>query len=285
MLLDWPCRGWTGSKLPAPAHGAAGAPILILTARGSEDDRVRGLQAGADDYLTKPFGSAELLARIDALARRASIAPSDAERLEIDGCLLDLGRCLAHRHGDAIPLTPREVGILRWLHRHRARAVSARRTAADRVGAPASGGELETRTVDMTIANLRQKIEREPAEPRIIVTVKGVGYAWGRDMNRAPSCAAIVVLLAGRGASHGVVRVVAARARGRRASAAGAACAVDDQASARSPTASAQRLEELRRAESQRPYFHYQNLYHDPKGASEGLSVVPSPLASGRRIR
>ena len=153
-------------------------PILILTARGSEQDRVKGLQAGADDYLTKPFGSAELLARIDALRRRAAIAPSDAERVEIDGCVLDLGRCLAHRSGDPLPLTAREVGILRWLHRHRARAVPRTELLQMIWGA---SDEIETRTVDMTIANLRQKIEREPAEPRIIVTVKGIGYAWGEQ--------------------------------------------------------------------------------------------------------
>lgn len=151
-------------------------PILILTARGSEDDRVRGLQAGADDYLTKPFGTNELLARIEALRRRASIAPADAERVEIDGCILDLGRCEAHRDGAAIALTAREVGILRWLHRHRARAVPRAELLQTVWGA---SDELETRTVDMTIANLRQKIERDSAAPRIVVTVKGVGYAWG----------------------------------------------------------------------------------------------------------
>lgn len=155
-------------------------PILILTARGSESDRVKGLQAGADDYLTKPFGSRELLARIDALRRRAAIAPTDAERVEIDGCTLDLGRCLAHRGDGEIPLTAREVGILRWLHRHRKRAVSRNELLQTIWGAPANAvTDIETRTVDMTIANLRQKIEREPAEPRIILTVKGVGYAWG----------------------------------------------------------------------------------------------------------
>lgn len=151
-------------------------PILILTARGSEDDRVRGLRAGADDYLTKPFGMNELLARIDALRRRASIAPADVERVEIDGCLLDLGRCEARRGSDAIALTPREVGILRLLHRHRERAVSRAELLQTVWGA---SDDLETRTVDMTIANLRQKIEREPAEPRIVVTIKGAGYAWG----------------------------------------------------------------------------------------------------------
>lgn len=152
-------------------------PILILTARGSEEERVRGLGAGADDYLTKPFGTNELLARIEALRRRAAIAPADAERVEIDGCLLDLGRCEARRNGNAIALTPREVGILRWLHRHRERAVPRGELLQTVWGA---SDDIETRTVDMTIANLRQKIEREPADPHIVVTVKGVGYAWGR---------------------------------------------------------------------------------------------------------
>jgi DNA-binding response OmpR family regulator len=151
-------------------------PILILTARGSEDERVQGLRAGADDYLTKPFGKAELLARIDALRRRAAIVPADTEQIAIDGCRFDLGRCEAQRNGTAIVLTPREVGILRWLHRHRARAVTRAELLQMVWGA---SDEIETRTVDMTVANLRQKIEREPAEPRIIVTVKGVGYAWG----------------------------------------------------------------------------------------------------------
>lgn len=151
-------------------------PILILTARGSEDDRVKGLRSGADDYLIKPFGTAELLARIDALKRRASIAPADAEMLVIDGCVLDLGRCEAQRNGASIALTPREVGILRWLYRHRARAVPRAELLQQVWGA---SEDLETRTVDMTIANLRQKIERDSADPRIVVTIKGVGYAWG----------------------------------------------------------------------------------------------------------
>lgn len=151
-------------------------PILILTARGSEEERVAGLDVGADDYLTKPFGTRELLARIEALRRRASIAPADAERVEIDGCLLDLGRCQAERDGAAVALTAREAGILRWLHRHRQRAVTRAELLQTLWGA---SDEIETRTVDMTIANLRQKIEREPSAPRIVVTVKGVGYAWG----------------------------------------------------------------------------------------------------------
>jgi DNA-binding response OmpR family regulator len=182
VLLDLALPGLDGVEVCRRLRMARPAlPILILTARGSEDDRVEGLHAGADDYLTKPFGSRELLARIEALMRRSSMAPADAESVEIDGCRLDLGRCEAKRDGGAVALTPREVGILRWLHRHRERAVSRAELLQTVWGSPADvTAELETRTVDMTIANLRQKIERQPAEPRIIVTVKGVGYAWGR---------------------------------------------------------------------------------------------------------
>jgi DNA-binding response OmpR family regulator len=152
--------------------------ILMLTARGSEDDKVAGFEAGADDYLTKPFAVRELLARVDALGRRAATIPAEPEIIEADGCLLDLGRLEAVRDGDPVSITPREAGILRWLHRHRARAVS-RAELLERIWG--SSRDLQTRTVDMTIANLRQKIERDPADPRILLTITGVGYAWGGE--------------------------------------------------------------------------------------------------------
>ena len=153
-----------------------GLPVLMLTAKGSEEDKVRGLNVGADDYVTKPFGARELLARIEALARRIKSAPTDPEIVELDGCRFDLGRCEAQRGKKTIPLTPREVGLLRWLYRHRARAVSRAELLEQVWGMHA---DTETRTVDVTIANLRHKIERDPADPRIVVCVKGVGYAWG----------------------------------------------------------------------------------------------------------
>ncbi|MGD8396728.1 MAG: response regulator transcription factor [Candidatus Eiseniibacteriota bacterium] len=152
--------------------------ILMLTARGSEDSKVTGLGAGADDYVTKPFGARELLARVGAVARRLENGREQPEAIEIDGCRLDLGRCRAERDGETITLTAREASILRLLHQHRARAVT-RGELLERVwGSP---GDLQTRTVDMTIANLRQKIEREPSQPCIVVTVKGVGYSWGQS--------------------------------------------------------------------------------------------------------
>jgi DNA-binding response OmpR family regulator len=153
-------------------------PILMLTARGSEDDKVAGLEAGADDYVTKPFAVRELLARIDAMGRRAAAVPSEAEVVEADGCVLDLGRLTARRGGESISLTPREAGIIRWLHRQRNRAVP-RAELLERVWG--SSGDLQTRTVDMTIANLRQKIERDPSIPRIVLTVTGAGYTWGGE--------------------------------------------------------------------------------------------------------
>ncbi len=150
--------------------------ILMLTARGSEDDKVDGLKAGADDYVTKPFGARELLARVEALGRRASRQESISEHLSFDGCEIDLGLCQAHRDGATVKLTAREAQILRWLHAHRARAVSRGELLEHVWGARS---DLQTRTVDMTIANLRQKVERDPAHPRIVTPVKGVGYAWG----------------------------------------------------------------------------------------------------------
>ena len=152
-------------------------PILMLTAKGAEEDKVRGLKTGADDYVTKPFGTRELLARIGALGRRAKSAPAEPEIIEIDGCRFDLGHCEARRDSKTIPLTPREVGILRWLHRHKARAVSRSELLEQVWGANAN---METRTVDVTIANLRQKIERDHSDPKIVSSVKGIGYAWGK---------------------------------------------------------------------------------------------------------
>ena len=152
-------------------------PILMLTARASEQEKIDGLQAGADDYVTKPFSVRELLARVDALGRRQRAAAAETPPLlSADDCRIDFGRCAAERDGRTISLTARETAILRWLYQHRARAVS-RAELLEYVWR--SVGDLQTRTVDMTIANLRQKIERDPTEPRIVVTVKGIGYAWG----------------------------------------------------------------------------------------------------------
>jgi two-component system response regulator RegX3 len=153
-----------------------GLPILMLTARGADEDKVRGLSEGADDYVTKPFSARELLARVRVLGRRAQATPAAPEVLDADGCRFDFGRLTAARGATVTALTPREAGILRWLHRHRGRVVPRSELLEQVWGAR---GTMQTRAVDMAIAVLRKKIERDVARPRIVVSVKGMGYAFG----------------------------------------------------------------------------------------------------------
>ena len=151
-----------------------GMPILILTARGSEDDKVRGLVEGGDDYVTKPFSARELLARVRVLGRRAPAGES-LDVVQVDGAVIDLLRMAVIRGGQCIPLTPREVGIVRWLYRHQDRVVSRAELLEHVFG---QRRDLQTRAVDMAIAVLRKKLETDPATPTVIVSVKGAGYAW-----------------------------------------------------------------------------------------------------------
>jgi DNA-binding response OmpR family regulator len=159
-------------------HARPSLAVLMLTARASEDDKVDGLLEGADDYVTKPFGARELLARVRVLGRRAP-APfrtGEPEIVELDGCQLDLGRAQARRGDSSTELTAREVAILRFLHQHRARAVTRGELLEQVWHLSAS---MQTRTVDVTIGNLRKKIERDVTDPRIVISSKGIGYAWG----------------------------------------------------------------------------------------------------------
>jgi DNA-binding response OmpR family regulator len=151
-----------------------GMPILMLTARGSEDDKVRGLMEGADDYVTKPFSARELLARVRAVGRRVPAAAS-LEELQVGGAVIDLARMIVVRGDERVALTPREVGIVRWLYRHQGRVVSRGELLEQVFG---QRRDLQTRAVDMAIAVLRKKLEVDPARPALIVSVKGAGYAW-----------------------------------------------------------------------------------------------------------
>jgi two-component system response regulator RegX3 len=150
-----------------------GMPIMMLTARGSEDDKVRGLGEGADDYVTKPFSARELLARVRALGRRAT--PDIEDALRIGELVIDLAKMVVVRGAARTTLTPREVGIVRWLSRHEGRVVSRAELLEQVFG---QRGDLQTRAVDMAIAVLRKKLEADPGKPELIVSVKGAGYAW-----------------------------------------------------------------------------------------------------------
>lgn len=126
--------------------------------------------------LETPFASSQLMARADALTRRAAHLPRPAEVLEVDGCSIDLGAHVASRGKTRIQLTAREVGVLRWLHTHRERAVSRAELLQHVWGL---SPQMETRTVDVAIAGLRKKIERVASEPKIVTSVRGTGYRFG----------------------------------------------------------------------------------------------------------
>lgn len=154
-------------------------PILMLTAKGQEPDKVAGLELGADDYVVKPFGISELLARIRALLRRRSAAngrePQRSEPFRFGDVEIDPQRLQGNKGGEVFSLTPREVELL-CLFRIRCGQVLSRSEILEEIWGICYEGT--TRTLDQHIANLRKKIEDDPAHPRHIVTVHRVGYRF-----------------------------------------------------------------------------------------------------------
>jgi len=148
-------------------------PIMMLTARGEEGDRVLGLDLGADDYVTKPFSMPELLARVRALLRRAYPSNDLPDELRIGDVAVDFKRYVASKGERKLELTPKEFGVLRFLA-SRAGAVVRRDELLDEVWG--YNAEVTTRTVDTHVASLRAKLENEASEPRFLLTVHGVGY-------------------------------------------------------------------------------------------------------------
>ena len=150
-------------------------PILMLTARSEETDKVVGLEVGADDYVTKPFSIKELLARIRAHLRRARKEVGDIESFSFGNVELNFKKYAARKGGQALELSPREFEILRYLIRRRGEIVT-RDQLLDEVWGYESNPI--TRTVDNHIAKLRQKIEPNPSEPQHIITVHRLGYRF-----------------------------------------------------------------------------------------------------------
>ena len=152
------------------------APILMLTARGEVLDKVLGLKLGADDYLTKPFDMLELLARVEALLRRApSGPPSEIAAYRFGDVRVDFRRAEVTRAGEPVEVTPRELGLLRYFVERRGEVVT-RDELLDAVWGYSS--TVMTRTVDVHVALLRQKLEETPRQPRYILTVHGTGYKF-----------------------------------------------------------------------------------------------------------
>jgi DNA-binding response OmpR family regulator len=155
-------------------------PVIMLTAKGDEADRVRGLKLGADDYVVKPFSATELLARVEAVLRRSAERPTDLPRLELEDRYVDLQLLeIVPRHGTPQRISELEGDLLRYLVINRGRPID-RKELLQRVWSGNAG--LETRTVDMSIRRLREKLETDPANPRLILTVRSRGYMFAEEI-------------------------------------------------------------------------------------------------------
>lgn len=152
------------------------APVIILTARGDEADRVAGLQLGADDYVVKPFSVKELLARIEAVLRRTPGRPVDVDTTEIPGGQIDFARREIRFGVERHELSEKEAEVLRYLVANAGRAIPRDEllTSVWRI----SPDGLPTRTIDMHVARLREKLHDDGEDPRILLTVRGVGYMF-----------------------------------------------------------------------------------------------------------
>jgi two-component system, OmpR family, response regulator len=170
VLLDVMMPGMDGLEVCRRIRGKSKIPVLMLTARGDETDRVVGLELGADDYLAKPFSPRELLARIRAVLRRVQPAPSDA--LSVDDLRIDVEGRMATLAGVALDLTGLELDILVALARRAGRVVP-RDALLELAG---RGERVGERTVDVHVSHLRAKLGDDPRSPRRIKTVRGVGY-------------------------------------------------------------------------------------------------------------
>lgn len=151
-------------------------PIIVLSAVGDEAEKVRALEAGADDYVTKPFGTEELIARLRAALRRAGHGEPDEPVLRAEGLELDL---VAHQvtvNGDVVHLTPTEYELLRVLMQNRGRLMTHRALLGEVWG---PGFEDDTQVLRVHVANLRRKIEPAPSSPRHVLTDPGIGYRFG----------------------------------------------------------------------------------------------------------
>ncbi len=150
-------------------------PIILLTAKTSEEDIVRGLRLGADDYVPKPFSVRELLARVEAVLRRSGRLRRDLKEFDVGDVRIDPDNLVARRGDEEIPLTRRELEILLYLSRRRSSPVS-RQELLREVWGYGNVEWIETRTVDIHVAKLRRKLERDSAHPELLLTVRGEGY-------------------------------------------------------------------------------------------------------------
>ena len=186
ILLDIMLPGMDGFEVAQTLRQESNTPILMLTARDNEIDRVVGLEVGADDYLTKPFSMRELLARVKAMLRRVRLireelgtnhAETSAETapLVFGNLMMDISRHIVTLDGSELELNPKEYDLLRYFMEHPGKAMSREQLIQEIWGWDFAG---DSRTVDVHVRWLRQKIERDPSTPTRLVTVRGAGYRF-----------------------------------------------------------------------------------------------------------
>ncbi len=180
LVLDVMMPGETGVTLTRDLRKSMAVPILLLTAKGETSNRIEGLEAGADDYLVKPFEPRELLLRINAILRRVpQMKSAEAPRvLHLGGVRYDLDRGELWRGADLIRLTATEAALMRRLSSSPGTALSREALAGDM---PRDEGGGQERAVDVQITRLRRKIEEDPKQPRYLQTVRGEGYMLQPD--------------------------------------------------------------------------------------------------------
>jgi len=176
VVLDLGLPDLDGRTVIEGLHGWTSIPIIVLSARTGSGDKVAALDAGADDYVTKPFGMDELLARLRAAVRRSAAGPADEESVvETASFTVDLAAKKVHRDGVEVHLTPTEWGVLELLARNRAKLVGQKQILRE-VWGPSYGSE--SHYLRVYLAQLRRKLEPVPSRPRHLVTEAGMGYRF-----------------------------------------------------------------------------------------------------------
>ena len=175
VILDVMLPGEDGLSLCRKLRAESQVPIIMLTARGQEVDKVVGLELGADDYVTKPFSIRELLARVKAVLRRARTAPKTDEKYSFGEVEVNIRSCQVSRKGQALDFSSKEFELLKYFLIHPGETLTRDRLLEDVWGYDRFP---TTRTVDAHIVRLRQKVEPKPEEPRFILTVHGTGYKF-----------------------------------------------------------------------------------------------------------
>jgi two-component system, OmpR family, alkaline phosphatase synthesis response regulator PhoP len=178
LVLDLGLPGMDGLDVARELRRESSVPIVMLTARDDELDRVLGLEIGADDYVTKPFSPRELVARIRAILRRVDRQPEAGDRIDVAGVSIDVSRMRVEADGRLVELTQTEFQLLVTLARQPGR-IFTRAQLLDAIHGLAF--ESYERAIDAHVKNLRHKLEPDPGRPRYVLTVYGVGYRFAED--------------------------------------------------------------------------------------------------------